>query len=265
LALKDASGMQLIQSLAGRRLNCVTALDWTNDDRLIVANGSTRLPAAEWRRDLMSRGSTGFVAVANGRLESRIVADGLAFPAGLCASGTTIHVTEAWRHQILSIGSGLRAPVAVLKHLPGYPARIIRLSAERFGLCFYSVRSQLIEFVLRETRFRRRMLEEVPEPFWVAPALSSGHSFKEPLQAGGVIRLGIHKPWAPTRSYGLVCILDANLQPLASAHSRAGGRRHGVVSIAERDGVVYAAAKGNGEIVALNAMPCRHGRIPEAA
>jgi hypothetical protein len=75
------------------------------------------------------------------------------------------------------------------------------------------VRSQLQEFVLREDRYRREMMATIDPEFWIAPALSSGRSFKEPLQAGGVIRLGIHKPWAPTRSYGLILRLDADAQP----------------------------------------------------
>ena len=45
--------------------------------------------------------------------------------------------------------------------------------------------------------------------------------------------MGIHKPWSPSRSYGLVVKLDAQLRPVASFHSRANGRRHGVTAVAE--------------------------------
>jgi hypothetical protein len=105
--------------------------------------------------------------------------------------------------------------------------------------------------VLREDRFRRRMIQEVDPAYWIAPALSSGHSFKEPLQAGGVIRLGIHKPWAPTRSYGLILRLDENLEPLWSCHSRADGKRHGMTSLAEVDGALLATSKGKGEVIRI--------------
>ena len=45
--------------------------------------------------------------------------------------------------------------------------------------------------------------------------------------------MGIHKPWAPSRSYGLVVRLDAAMRPVASFHSRANGHRHGVTSAIE--------------------------------
>lgn len=101
------------------------------------------------------------------------------------------------------------------------------------------------------------MMAEVEPDYWIAPALSSGHSFKEPLQAGGVIRLGIHKPWAPTRSYGLVILLDGDFAPVASGHSRAGGRHHGVTAVEEFDGNLFAAARGAGRLLKLETLSLR--------
>ena len=98
---------------------------------------------------------------------------------------------------------------------------------------------------------RRHMIKEVEPAYWIAPALSSGHSFKEPLQAGGVIRLGIHKPWAPTRSYGLILRLDEDLNPSWSCHSRADGKRHGITSLAEINGALLATSKGKGEVIKI--------------
>ncbi len=68
-------------------------------------------------------------------------------------------------------------------------------------------------------------------------------SFLEPLQSGGVKTMGIHKPWSPSRSYGLVVRLDDELQPVASFHSRANGRRHGITSAIEAGGQVLAASR----------------------
>ena len=87
----------------------------------------------------------------------------------------------------------------------------------------FAPRSQLVEFVLREPAYRRRMMAEVPRPFWMAPKLRSGRSFYEPLQGGGVKHLGILKPWAPTLSCGLCVRLDRNCSSRASLHSRADG------------------------------------------
>lgn len=64
--------------------------------------------------------------------------------------------------------------------------------------------------------------------------------------------LGIHKPWAPTRSYGLEARLDAACQPVAGAHSRANGRRHGVTAMVESGARLLVASKGAGQIIALN-------------
>ena len=99
------------------------------------------------------------------------------------------------------------------------------------------------------------MLREVERAHWIAPALSSGAGFLEPLQCGGVKTMGIHKPWSPTRSYGLLVRLDRNLRPVASFHSRANGRRHGITSAVEHDGRVLVTSKGGNAILQLAVMP----------
>jgi hypothetical protein len=95
------------------------------------------------------------------------------------------------------------------------------------------------------------MIEEVPEPFWMAPALSSGGKFEEPLQGSGLEQMGILKPWAATRSYGLVARCDENMQPLFSYYSRADGTIHGVTSVCEERGDLLVGAKGPGVLVRL--------------
>jgi hypothetical protein len=96
------------------------------------------------------------------------------------------------------------------------------------------------------------MMREMERAHWIAPALASGASFLEPLQSGGVKTMGIHKPWSPSRSYGLVVRLDPALQPVASYHSRANGRRHGITSVIEAGGQVLAASQGGNAILALD-------------
>jgi len=183
-----------------------------------------------------------------------VLAGDLAFPSGLCVSRDApeaVLVSEAWRHRILRLeirGSGV---AEVLTALPAYPGRIAHSAAAGYWLSCFAPRSQLQEFVLREERFRRTMIAEIDPDFWIAPALSSGKSFKEPLQAGGVIRLGVHKPWAPTRSYGLVVRLDEQIQPVWSLHSRANGTRHGVTSVVETESGLFATSKGKGEVIAF--------------
>lgn len=245
----------LVDRASGSALACPTSAIFLDEDVLIVSNGSAVFPAARWTHDLLHLGQSGSVVrIDLSKGEATELATGLGFPAGLCAreGPGDILVAEAWRHRLLALDADRPStPREVLVELPAYPSRVCRAAAGGYWLSFLAARSQLQEFVLREHRFRRKMIAEVDPAFWIAPALSSGRSFKEPLQAGGVIRLGIHKPWAPTRSYGLVARLDADLQPIWSAHSRADGRRHGITSLAELGGELFVASKGTGEVFML--------------
>ena len=242
----------LLSQAAGRALICPTAALFLDEDTLVVSVGSAEFPAASWTRDLLHHGRSGSVLridLAGGNAVE--LAAGLRFPSGLCLDDAGgLVVAEAWRHRLVALDAGrASAPRELLGGLPAYPGRILRSAAGGYWLALFAVRSQLQEFVLRENRFRRQMIAEIDPACWIAPALSSGHSFKEPLQAGGVIRLGIHKPWAPTRSYGLVVLLDADFQPVWSAHSRADGRRHGITALAEAGGRLFVASRGRGEVM----------------
>lgn len=247
-------GSALIERIGATALNCPTAALFLDEDTLIVANGSSEFPAGQWQHDLLNRGTSGEIfriELPSGKGQSLV--SRLQFPAGLCrGDGGEIVVAEAWAHRLVTIPAsrpGVATPV--LDDLPAYPGRLCPAASGGFWLSCFATRSQLQEFVLREHRFRRQMMAEIPPEFWIAPTLSSGRSFKEPLQAGGIIHLGIHKPWAPTRSYGLVIRLDDAVQPVWSAHSRADGKRHGITSVAEFEGWLIATAKGNGDVVAL--------------
>ncbi|SIT58643.1 conserved hypothetical protein [Mesorhizobium prunaredense] len=247
-------GKRLPAKLSGQNLNCPTAAIFLDEDTLAVCNGSSTYLAPAWSRDLLSLGRSGSVL----RLDliqdkADLVRGGLGFPAGIAAApGGKLVVAEAWKHRLLALaidGGGIET---VLPDLPAYPGRIISSQEGGYWLALFAVRSQLQEFVLRENRYRREMMANIDPEYWIAPALSSGRSFKEPLQAGSVIRLGIHKPWAPTRSYGLLLRLDDDFQPVWSAHSRADGNRHGITSCVETDGRLFVTSKGLGEVLAID-------------
>jgi hypothetical protein len=124
-------------------------------------------------------------------------------------------------------------------------------SSTRRGATVFAPRSPLIEFVLREPKYRRAMMAEVAPENWIAPALQSGLSFHEPMQGGALKQMGILKPWAPTRSYGLVVEVNENFVPIRSLHSRAGGRRHGITSAVESGGCLWLTSKGGDEVVTI--------------
>ncbi len=239
-------------------LACPTALAFADAGTLVICQGSSAHRPSDWVVDLMSKNASGSlwrVDLAAGRA-SKLAGD-LAFPYGVLpnAPGGGIVVAESWRHRLVRIGTEGGATEPVLTKLPGYPARLSAGADGGAWLCLFAPRNRLIEFVLEEDDYRGDMMREVERAHWIAPALSSGAEFLEPLQCGGVKTMGIHKPWSPSRSYGLVVRLDRNLRPVASFHSRANGRRHGITSAIEQDRRVLVTSKGGNAILGLAVMP----------
>lgn len=248
-------GLQL-KELNGAALRAPTAALFLDPDTLIVANGSADYPVADWKRDLMNRRSGGGiwrVPLAGRGGDAIPLARNLAFPYGLAAGPNgTLLASEAWRHRVIALdAAAAKPPRAVLSDLPAYPARIAAADGE-YWLALFAPRNQLIEFVLREEGYRRRMVSGIDPAYWIAPALSSGASFLEPIQGGARKKLNMLKPWSPSWSYGLVVRCDSTMRPTASFHSRADGGIHGVTSLAAFDGAVFAGAKGSGAIVRLD-------------
>ena len=169
---------------------------------------------------------------------------------GAAASGSDVLVSESWRHRLVAIAPDGSRKV-VLGRLPVYPSRLSPASGGGFWLTAFTARTQLVEFVLREPGYRRRMIDEIEPDYWVVPRLNSGNSFKEPLQGAHIKTMGVMKPWAPPRSYGLVVRLSADGAPLYSLHSRADGVNHGVVAAVELNGDLVMIAKGPGRILKL--------------
>ncbi len=236
--IEDGKAVALPQGLA-----CITALAYGADGTLWLANGSDRHPPSAWVADLMEKNAAGALWRRRPGGDFERVAAGLAWPYGLLPEGEAVVVSESWRHRLVRIGKGGRQQ-PVLAHLPGYPARLAPAAGGGAWLSVFAPRNRLIEMVLQETHYRLDMMASVPRDFWIAPALASGRSFLEPLQCGGIRTMGVHKAWAPSRSYGLVVRLGPDLEPQASLHSRANGSRHGVTAAVERDGRVLVASKG---------------------
>ena len=218
---------------------------------LVATDGSTERPYSQWAHDLMERGRSGRVLVLD--LESRSIrtlASGLRYAFGVCAAGSDLFVSESWRHRVIALGAD-GSQRTVLEHLPVYPSRLSPAASGGFWLTAFAARTQLVEFVLRENAYRRRMMAEIDPEYWIAPKLKSGQSFLEPMQGAHIKTMGVVKPWAPPRSYGLVIRLDAGGVPLYALHSRVDGVNHGVVAAVERDGALFAIAKGPGRLLRM--------------
>jgi hypothetical protein len=241
-----------IDTLGGQPLCGVNALAFDGADQLVIGEGSMRHGPAQWSRDLMTLGHSGRVArwtIGPGPAE--LLVQGLHHCFGVMVRADGLLVSESWRHQVLSVAADGRSR-RLLGGLPGYPSRMAAAAGGGFWLSCFVCRTQLVEFVLREPAYRQRMLAEIAPEHWIAPALSSGRSFLEPLQGAGVKQMGVLKPWAPPRSYGLVLRVADDGRIVSSLHSQVDGQHHGVTAIVEHAGSLFVASKGSGRLLQLS-------------
>jgi sugar lactone lactonase YvrE len=238
-------------SVAGKPLNAANAICATADGRLLVTDGSQTQPCDRWCHDLMSLGRSGRLIEldpSDGR--AREIAGGLAYAFGTAVVGKDIWVCESWAHRVVAYGEGKRA-VPIVSRLPCYPSRLSPAADGGYWLTAFTCRTQLVEFVLRQRAYRTRMMKEIDPRYWIAPALTSGNTFLEPLQGAHLKMRGIHKPWAPPRSYGLVMRLSPTGLIQYSLHSRVDGKNHGVVAAVECQGTLFVLARGRQRILKL--------------
>ncbi|MGV1793700.1 hypothetical protein [Rhizobium sp. A37_96] len=232
---------------------CITAGLFDCENALLLAVGSCQHPMSDWKRDLMSHGATGQVIrhdLSTGKTD--VVQGGLAFPYGLARSpGGGVAATESWRHRVAAIGPGA-TPRTLLGELPAYPARLAAASDGGYWLALFAPRRQLTELVLSEDDYRMEMMATISPEAWIGPDFTDGCDEEQPLQSGSVRQMGVMKPWAPSRAYGMVARLNSRMEPVAGYHSRADGKIHGIASVAEFEGSLYAASRGAGTLVRLD-------------
>lgn len=251
-----------IDAVDGRPLACPTAALLLSPNTLVIADASTRENGA-YRRDYLETARSGRLIKVNldtGRAAT--VIDGLGYPTSLALArdGYSLLVAEAWAHRISHVDPSAEKPVlqAKLQNLPGFPWRILR-TAGGYWLSFLCLRTQLLEFVRSEAKFRAQMIEATEPEFWIAPAPRTTGHFYEPVQGGQIKQHGVTKPWAPTRSYGLLARLGSDLEPLETWHSRHGRQRHGLTGLAEVDGRLMVLARGPGAIFDAGLVRGREG------
>jgi len=241
-------------------LRCPTAIVAGPQGDLYVCDGSRDNTPDRWAFDLMEKRRSGRVLRIDGATgQVEVIADQLAYPNGICFSldGQALIVTEAWTHGVSKLplrANGRGGAQPMMQNLPGYPARIVT-HGSGYCLTMFALRTQLVDFVLTEDAYRRKMIDRIDPAFWIAPALRSEGHYLEPVQGGGLKKHGSLKAWAPPRSYGLVVFLDDEFEPETSLHSRVGGACHGMTGVASEGGSVFATSKGSGKIVQVTAGP----------
>jgi hypothetical protein len=244
------SGLHWLRNCDGYPLAGLLSVAVAPDGRIFAVEGSRARAPAEWRHDLMEKRHNGRLIVCGAALDAATTMLGdLHYPYGVAIVSGQLWFTESWAHRVSRMPlpqNGSAAPQTVLRNLPGYPARLHGDGRDGFCLALFARRTHLIEFVLKEDDFRSEMIASMPPDYWIAPAYAGGADCLEPMQIGGVKALGIQKPWAPPRSYGLLVHLDGNGEPTSSIHSRAGGRFHGITGACATSQGTVIASRGAG-------------------
>ncbi len=244
-----------LEAADGRGFAGLTSVTAAPDGRIFAVEGSTGRPPNQWRHDLMEKRSNGRLVMCSADLgNARVLLRDLPYPYGVAVSadGKQLWLTEAWAHRLSRFAltdDGIGPREVVAPNLPGYPARLHRDAQGGFFLGMFARRTHLIEFVLKEDDFRKDTIATMAPDYWIAPAFAGGSDCLEPMQIGGVKALGIQKPWAPPRSYGLLVHLDSDGNATDSLHSRAGGRFHGVTGAGDTQYGVVIAARGAGQLL----------------
>jgi hypothetical protein len=254
---------ETITNAGGKTILCATSIAVGADETLYIADASALYEPRDWVRDLMSKQRGGRIIRANTNGETSVVQQQLAYPYGLLIQNEKLLISESWRHRLLAIDlSNNSSAQPLLANLAGYPARITATPDGGYWLTVFAMRTKLVEFVLLEDKYREEMMRTIEPHYWIAPLLASANDHLEPLQGGAVKQLGILKPWAPPRSYGLVVRLNEQLQPQYSLHSRTAGNRHGITSAVQRGAMLYLTSKGGNQVLAidLNALTAEHGQ-----
>jgi sugar lactone lactonase YvrE len=245
----------VLDRAAGEVIACPLSVAIGPDGTIYLTDGSRANPPELWLTDLMqNRPPSGRLIACNPALGgAEVRADKLAWPLGVAVSsdGEDVWVAESWNHRLTSYSRTGDRQRVIVKNYAGYPSRIGRSADGGAWIGFFGLRTQLTEFVLRERAFREEMMQTVPPDLWIGPALDGRFNYREPTQIGRIKKLGIQKPWAPARSYGLVARLSATGEALESLHSRVDGRIHGVMAVRQVGARVLAVSKGSNRLVEL--------------
>ena len=259
VVLVDENGRQDgIDTVQGSAIKCPTSVTAGPDGKIYITDGTVHHNPQDWVWDLMEKQTAGrLICYEPETGKSEILLKDLAYPYGVCLTHDlrSLLLTESWQHTLwqypldnLRPGAGER----VIPNMPGYPARIVPSGDGGYWMCLFGMRTALLEFILTQEKYRQEMMKTIDSRHWIRPVLSLSNDGMEPLQAGHIVQLGIVKPWAPPRSYGLIIKLDENYDPIKSLHSRVDGRCHGITGLRELKNELCVVSKGHNKILKVS-------------
>jgi len=244
-----------LNAVANEPIICPTAITVAPDGTVFITDGSRAHLPEDWLPDLLERHppSGRLIACDSALQQAKVLADGLNWPSGVAFDATSgeLWLAEAWAHRLTARATDGTLLRTIVKNFTGYPARITSDQQTGGWMAFFGMRTQLIEFVLRERAFCDAMMATIPRELWIGPKLTDHFDYREPTQIGHIKKLGIQKPWAPPRSYGLVARLDSQGEPVESLHSRVDGHVHGITAVRRIGNRVLAVAKASNLLVEL--------------
>jgi hypothetical protein len=229
---------------------CITALASAQDGTIYATRGSSTRAHHDWSGALVHRESGGsLIAVAGG--VARVVTGGLAWPAGVAEAGdgeVVVSLSHAAALERVRVDDGSRT--TFFANLPAHPGRL-RPRANGWVIAFPYVRNRLSEMLLEERDFVEQMVATIEQDEWMVPRLRNDNPYTSALQLGQLRVLGVLKPWAPARSYGLVAVIDRDGRFTSSMHSRVDGTQHGVTSAVTRDDHLVIAVRGSRTVITI--------------
>lgn len=224
------------------------------DGTVLLTVGSNRHSSEEWGQALIAGDASGMLVMVRSGVAT-VVADRLSWPAGICRYGDDVAVSMSLANRVELWGVGTRSARRkndLLPRLAVYPGRI-RRSRQGWWLAAPYARNRLTELLLDEPKLLRQLERDVDARDWPLPRLRPENIYRDPMQLGQLRVLGVVKPWAPPRSYGLVLHVDGQGLITHSHHSRIAGDCHGVTGIAvTTDGSLVLVARGARRVVALD-------------
>ncbi|MBF6074242.1 hypothetical protein IU498_06305 [Nocardia beijingensis] len=228
----------------------VTDLTRLPDGALLATIGSVEPAHRDWAQALVAGDRSGRIVRVD-LAHAEIAADGLARPSGIeIVSDNEVLISLGFEHRIerRRIDALNRPGAPVGSRLPVYPGRI-RAAGDGWWVAAPYARNRFTELLLDEPELLAEMRATIRPDEWFVPRLRCANPYTDTLQLGQLRVLGVVKPWAPARSYGLAFRLDARGRITESLHSRADGDRHGITGVAAGPHGIILAANGFGNLL----------------